>query len=315
MMNSMVKRLTFICVGILGGVLSSMIVADNGKFVSVTVVISQDSGPYQQVLSGFKQYLADNGVRADYNQAVLDDGLLAPETLSHNGIGGQRLFLTIGARATEVILDRVSDVPVIAALAHDFEKLESADNATGTLLTHPIKVHFEYMKLIMPGVQRVGVLFNPLENAQVIEKTQSIAREFEIDLVLGRVEKPSELPVELRYVANAAQVIWSIDDHMVYVSETAKYILVYSFRNRVPIIGLSEYWTKAGALYSLERDYFDVGAQCGKLAGKIIDGTPVRSIPPEYPRKVIYMLNLKTAQHMKLDISPSIIAGASKVFE
>jgi putative ABC transport system substrate-binding protein len=64
-----------------------------------------------------------------------------------------------------------------------------------------------------------------------------------------------------------------------------------------------------------ERDYFDVGAQCGELAGKIVDGTPARLLPPVSPRKVIYMLNLKTAKHMKLDLPPNMIAGASRVYE
>jgi putative ABC transport system substrate-binding protein len=309
------KWIVFICVGIFIGCFSSMAWADNGKSVSVTVVMSNDSAPYQQVLSGFKQELSEQGIRAEYFQAKLEGDLLPDDILSHNGIGGLRFFLAIGSRATDVVLDQTSGVPVISALALDAEKLDKADNATGVLMNHPIEVHFEYMKRFMPGVERVGVLFNPQENKQHVEKAQSIASELEIDLVTGRVEQPRDLPATLKVVSSTVQLIWSIADHTVFVPETAKHLLVYSFRNRVPLTGLSESWVKAGALYSLERDYFDVGVQCGGLAGKILAGASPGSLHPVSPRKVIYMLNLRTAHHMKLDLPPNTIAGASRVYE
>jgi len=314
-MNFTMKWIVFICVGIFTGCFSSMACADSGKAVSVTVVMSSDSTQYQQVLSGFKQQLDEQGIRADYFQAKLDDDLLPGEPLSHNENGGPRLFLAIGSQATNVVLDQTNGAPVISALALDAEKLEKADIATGVLMEHPIEVHFEYMKRLMPGVERVGVLFNPQENRQNVEKAQSIATELEIDLVTGEVKQPRDLPTTLQFVANTVQLIWGIADHTVFVPETAEHLLVYSFRNRVPLTGLSEAWVKAGALYSLERDYFDVGVQCGGLAGKILAGASPGSLQPVSPRKVMYMLNLRTAQHMKLDLPPDMIAGASRVYE
>jgi putative ABC transport system substrate-binding protein len=74
-------------------------------------------------------------------------------------------------------------------------------------------------------------------------------------------------------------------------------------------------WVKAGALYALNRDYRDIGAQCGELAAKVLAGTPVSSLPPAAPRKVVYSVNLKTANHMKLEIAQALVDGAQQAFK
>ncbi len=94
----------------------------------------------------------------------------------------------------------------------------------------------------------------------------------------------------------------------------AQAILLYSFRNRMPFSGLSASWVKAGALYALERDYEDMGAQCAEMAEKVARGRRPASLPPAKPRKVVYTLNLKTAEHLKLSLPPELVEGAAEVY-
>ena len=90
---------------------------------------------------------------------------------------------------------------------------------------------------------------------------------------------------------------------------------MFSFRNRIPLIGLSSAWVKAGSLFSLERDYNDVGAQAAELALKIAGGVSPSSLPPQTPRKAGYVLNRRTAEHMKLELPEGMIDGADRTFE
>jgi putative ABC transport system substrate-binding protein len=78
--------------------------------------------------------------------------------------------------------------------------------------------------------------------------------------------------------------------------------------------GLSASWVKAGALYALERDYEDLGAQCAEMALKVLDGTRASALPPVMPRKVGYALNARTAEHLKLRLTPELLDGAVEVF-
>ena len=310
------KWTTLICLGIVTACCSVLSRADNGSQRSVTVVMSRNSVLYQELLTGFKEHLVSQGITADYSVVYLDGGASLP--LDNNTAredGSPALYLVLGSRATDLVINQVHDVPIVVALAIDAAKLEESDNATGVLMEHSVDVQLEYLKRILPGVERMGVLFNPSENSQRVDQAQSVAQSMKLELIRGRVETPRDLPGVLRMVSGSAQVIWGIVDHTVLVAETAKHILVYSFRNRIPLTGLSDSWVKAGALYSLERDYEDVGAQCAEQAIKIFNGAAPGSLELDRPRKVTYSLNLKTASHMKLNLSPDIIAGAERIYE
>ncbi len=71
---------------------------------------------------------------------------------------------------------------------------------------------------------------------------------------------------------------------------------------------------KAGALYSLDWDFQDLGMQCGEMAVKILRGNyPVSRA--EYPRKLKYSINLKTASQMKVTIPEKVLLGSDQVFK
>src|SRR4030067_1111588 len=59
-----------------------------------------------------------------------------------------------------------------------------------------------------------------------------------------------------------------LPDAVVHNPKAAKIILLFSYRHRIPFIGPSESWVKEGAFYALDRDYRDMGAQCGEMADR-----------------------------------------------
>ena len=136
-----------------------------------------------------------------------------------------------------------------------------------------------------------------------------------IELIAQPVNVPQDLPRALKGLARRVDVLWGIPDAVVFSRKTAKAILLFSFRNRIPLVGLSGAWVMAGALYALERDYRALGAQCGEMAWKILAGEPVGSMPSALPRKVAYSLNQKTARHVKLELAKDLVRGAKQVFE
>src|SRR5262249_51808249 len=156
---------------------------------------------------------------------------------------------------------------------------------------------------------------NPRENQDKITEATKVARNLGLKLVAREVETPQALPDALDSLAKEADVLWGVTDQMVLSPQTAEPILLFSFRNRIPFTGLSTSWVQAGALYALDRDYSDLGTQCGEIALKVLQGTKASSLPPASPRKVTYALNLKTAQQMKVEIPQSLIDGAQQVFK
>ena len=167
----------------------------------------------------------------------------------------------------------------------------------------------------MPGQRNIGVLFNPAENQGRIDEATRAAKDMGLNLHARRVETPKDLPAALESLSNRADVLWGVADQVVLNPQTVRPILLFSLHNRIPFVGLSATWVKAGALYALDRDYGDIGRQCAEMAVKILQGTAPRSIAPAPPRKVVYSVNMKTARILKLDIQSGLLQGAVAVVD
>lgn len=278
-------------------------------------MISNDSAPYRETLGGFQEYLRRQGLQSDFSIYNLNDNAMTAEKavqeIRKNRAG---LILTLGTLATEASLEKIRDMPVVAGLILKANKVNNTDNATGVILEFPLETQFKMIRRVLPEVKTVGVIYNPKENKEMIRAASKVARDMGLSLDAQEVNTPQDLPPALEKLANSADVLWGVADNLVLTAQTAKHILLFSYRNKIPFIGLSSTWVKSGALYSLDRDYADIGIQCGEMAIKILQGSTAGSIPPAVPRKVIYSVNLKTAQYMKLNIPEAVIKNAHQIY-
>jgi putative ABC transport system substrate-binding protein len=297
---------------LLTGLVVSTGLADN---IRVVIILSQDATPYQDLGTGFRRYLSAHGMSTSFETYSLQ-GSAAKAAEFFPAMKGKppQLLLTIGTLATQTALKELPDIPLVAGLVMDLDGMQKSGNVTGVGVEFPIDVQLQWLQRIVPGAGTIGALYNPKENRAKIEAATKIVRGLGLTLVTREVETPRALPDALESIAKGADVLWGLSDQVVLSPQTAEPILLFSLQHRLPISGLTTSWTKAGALYSLDRDYSDLGAQCGELGLKILQGAKPGALPPVPPRKVVYSLNLKTADHMRLDIPQSIIEGAQSVF-
>jgi putative ABC transport system substrate-binding protein len=279
---------------------------------SYVVVTSRDAGPYAGVLSGVRGVLGKGDDVAVHSLESERDG--AMEALRRARRRGKAPILTVGSVATRAALQLPGDAPVVACMILDPKDLEGRKHATGVLIEFPLETQLEWVRRFLPRSQSIGVLYNPAENSERIAEARKIAERLGMKLIAREVHSPKDLPGALESVAREADFLFALTDQTVLSRQTAQAILLFSFRNRMPFSGLSSSWVKAGALYALERDYQDLGAQCAEMALSVRRGKRVSSIEPEEPRKVVYTLNLRTADHLRLSLPPDLVDGAAEVF-
>jgi putative tryptophan/tyrosine transport system substrate-binding protein len=278
----------------------------------VAVVTSRDDGPYEGVVSGVRAALGPRRA-VQLHSLESDPEGTAKAIRKARRVAGTPL-ITVGSSATRAALETPGDAPVIACMIGDRHDLGDAANATGVMLEFPLEVQLKWVRRFLPKSQSIGVLYNPAENKERMVEVERIAERLGLRVVAREVERPQDLPGALESLAGEADVLFAITDQMVLSPQTARAILLFSFRNRMPFTGLSASWVKAGALYALERDYQDLGAQCAEMAVKVLDGARVDSLPPAMPRKVSYALNVRTAEHLKLRLPADLVDGATEVF-
>lgn len=280
----------------------------------IAIVTSFENSATKEMVNAFEEHLKTQGTKADFTFYNLDKS--AEKAEESAGMIKQQapdLIFSIGSLATKALAR--AGLPVVAGMLAYTEFLENdSQSVTGVTLDFPVEIQFEWMLRFMPEAKNIGVLYNPEENQDNIEQAKKIAKKMGLNLVSREVYSPSDLPKSLEYLGNNADLLWGLTDKTVLNTTTAQNILLFSFRNRIPFVGLSSAWVKAGAFYALDRNYADMGKQCGDMALKILQGSQINSIKPEPPRKVVYSLNKKTAEQMKLELPESITRNAEKVY-
>jgi len=281
----------------------------------IVILTSSRAAPYEEALAGFQQALRQQGVRAIFEVYSLEgETPRVAQVLQDVKQGGSALLLTLGTAATQRARQDITTVPIIAGLVLSADEFKGAPNISGVTLDFPVTLQLEWLRRFLPTAKTIGVIYNPRENQQRIEAASRVAHELGLKLESQQVSDTRELPTALETLAKKIDVLWGMVDELVLTPQTAKHILLFSFQNRIPFVGLSTAWVKAGAVYALDWDYTDLGMQCGEMALKVLQGTSINALPPMVPRKVVYALNQKTARHMKIEIAETLVHGAREVF-
>jgi len=281
---------------------------------SLVVITSRDDGPYEGVVAGVRASIQASQGRDVRVHSLQSGHEVAMQTLLAARRAGDRPLIAIGANATRAALEAPGNAPVIACMIVDADDLRDAPNATGVMLEFPLETQLAWIRRFAPESQAIGVLYNPQENEARITEAREVAERLGLRLIAREVHRPQDLPAALDSLAREADFLLAVTDQMVLSRQTTQAILLFSFRNRMPFSGLSASWVKAGALYALERDYPDLGAQCAEMAMEVLDGKKAKSIRPASPRKVVYAINVRTAEQLRLRLAPELVENAAEIY-
>jgi putative ABC transport system substrate-binding protein len=281
----------------------------------IALLITMDEGPFKEAVAGFNDYLGAQGVPPTYEVFSLEgNSAKVGPALQKIKQGRFDLIFTLGALATETAVKEIKDTPIIAGLILRPDILKKAPNATGVALEFSLETQFSVMRKMLPRAHTVGVIYSPQENLKKIEQAAAIARSMGLELEEQEVSSPQDVPAALDRLAQKADVLWGVPDTLVLSPQLAKPILLFQFRNSIPFAGPSATWVKAGALYSLDYDYRELGAQCAAMAQKVLQGAQPNVIPVQAPRSVKYSLNLNTARMIKVVLPDDIVRGAFHMY-
>ena len=284
----------------------------------VIALKSLEVKPYETALKSFKETLREKSYDLNVEEYVLkDDADQKDGLLAEIKKKSPRLIVTLGSAATSYIAEDIKDTPVVFCMvlnptASGFIQSMNAsgNNMTGASLDIPLEAQFEALRSVIPSARKVGVIYNPSETESVIQEATKAAEEIGLKLVSIPIISGEEVPEALRTLDGKVDALWSVADSTVFSRGSTKFILLHTLRNKIPFIGLSPAFVKAGALMALATDYQEVGTQCGELAVRILSGDHPSSLPITMPRTITMYLNLNTAEIIGLKIPSDRMKGA-----
>jgi putative ABC transport system substrate-binding protein len=216
------------------------------------------------------------------------------------------VIVPIGTQAARWAADATEDVPIVFAMVLDpvsgglvqtFER--PGGRITGAALDISFETQFRAVQEILQA-RRVAVLYNPERSGAIVEKARRQAREFNVQLVPIPVDSRASFEQALQSVDGSFDALWSIPDTMVFSPKFAERILLYTIRNRIPLVGLSEQHVRAGALYSLATSFEENGRQAAELVRRVATGEPAAQVALETPRTVEIVFNRRTAENLRV---------------
>jgi putative ABC transport system substrate-binding protein len=285
---------------------------ENGRIVILT---SYESKEYIEVRNSIEDFFSSKDVPLKTLSLSLQGNRsnateIIPQIKNHK----PKLIICLGSLATDVVNEQIKDISILSAMVLKEANQNKEVNITYFFLEHSLDTHLKWMQRFLPDAKKIGVLYNSKLNKDLIDKAGKLFKKNGLTLIPYEIKNPKDIPYALNILSRKIDVLWGINDNFVFSKKTAKNILLFSFRNRIPLIGMSDPWVKAGALYALSWDYEEVGKECGEKALKIIQKKTVDSTYPRVSQNIKYSLNSKTAERMGVKIPETLIKDAKTIY-
>jgi putative tryptophan/tyrosine transport system substrate-binding protein len=219
------------------------------------------------------------------------------------------------ATSTIPIVFGGSSDPISQGLANSYSR--PGGNVTGVTIRagdEPTKV-LELLHELLPAVTNIGMLIYPSKaTEQDATVVAAAARTMSIRVIVARASAESEFDAAFAGLARARAGAVLIDD-TVYFDTRRDKIIALAERHALPAASNNREFAIAGGLASYGASIDDTARQCGVYVGRILKGEKPADLPVLQPTKFEFVINLKTAKALGLEIPSSMLARADAVIE
>jgi ABC-type uncharacterized transport system substrate-binding protein len=222
-----------------------------------------------------------------------------------------------GATRTIPIVIISPENPVAFGLASSIAR--PGGNVTGMWMLGDdalVGKRLEFLQLAVPGISRVGMLYNPDDptDALQIARLPAVARALGLAVGLFEVRDVKMLDAVASQVVRAGVQALFVSQGPAFTSRPAE-LTTMAARLRLPTMYGFREFADAGGLMSYGPNLPDMYRQSARLVGKILKGESPAELPIELPTRYELIVNLKVAKAIGLAISDSFLLLADEVIE
>lgn len=234
-------------------------------------------------------------------------GLTVRETaaLDEEPESPQRIVVAVGSLAFRFSIQKARQPRVIAALVPrlSFEKLLQQYGGGGpTSAIYLDQPEDRQMALIslLPGPPATVGIVQSASGGISPSRLRSAAQKYRLKLNEETVSSERELASAVQLLTGQSDVMLATPDPGVFNPQSIQSILLSTYRARVPLIGFSPAYTKAGALLSLHSSVRQLAEQTAEMVRQAAAGS---SLPaPQSPREFELSVNRQVARSMGIEL-------------
>ena len=214
------------------------------------------------------------------------------------------LIVAVGSLSLQHSLSNAPRSRVIAALVPrlGFEKAVQqygSGPASAVFLDQPEDRQMALISLL-PGPPLTVGLIRSTSSSVSSPRLRSGAQKHRLKLNEQIVSGERDLASAVQLVTGESDVILATPDSAVFSPQTIQGVLLSSYRARVPLIGFSPAYTKAGALISLHSSVRQLAEQTAEMVRLSVAGSGLP--PPQVPRDFEISINRQVARSMGIEL-------------
>lgn len=316
------------CVYILAAVLAAVAtvpcVAGVGKRV-VAVVLNSDLPRYVEARRAFLKELGQQGV--DMGRVEILTQCPNPDPISwSNSIRkvtalGADVVVTFGAPVTLTAMRQCSDVSLVFADVYGpVETGISGIAQGGKTAACGISSKLPLVTLVRAAhdikkFRTMGVLFNAHEIGSVVQLKEMKRLGAQMGFAVREVNVASAASLDSLLHGTLPQVDMLYVSEGTYICQRLDGIIEKSLAANVPVVSQVPESAERGALLSLEVDPGEQGQEAGRQVAGILNGKQRDRMPFRSPKKIHFVLNLRTARTLDLNVPFQVLSAVTRVIK
>jgi putative ABC transport system substrate-binding protein len=305
--------------------------AEKLRTVGVLMTVAESDADSQKRIGAFRQGLADLGwtegrnVHIEYRWAAGRIDLIQKYAKELVALAPDVIL----ANSTPVVaaLQKVTNsIPIVFALANDpvglgFVKSLSrpGGNITGFTFINPALIGkwIGLLGELRPGVRRTALLFNPATAPfyrNFLPEIEAARQSGAASLVPMPIAAAAELAPAITDFANTSGggLLIGPDPFMiVHIKEIAHLVQ----QARLPAISVYRPFPAEGGLMAYGPDTADIFRRSAAYVDRVLKGGNPVDLPVQEPDKFEFIVNLKAAKALGVDLPPTLLATADEVIE
>jgi putative ABC transport system substrate-binding protein len=220
-----------------------------------------------------------------------------------------KLVVTIGTEATSTLLALKKTFPIysVAVPRITYDELlqrysnriinNNNRNFSAIYLDQPYSRRFTLIQQLIPHAKNIAVILGP-SSEKYLPEIEKSAKRHGFQLISAVVTHESQIISSLDRILERSHVMLGIVDPLVFNRISARNILLTAYRWRVPLIGISPAYVRAGALASVYTTPEQIGRQLAESLKQYVQGNKNILPAPSYPKYFDVAVNYQVAEFL-----------------
>lgn len=271
---------------------------------TVGILLSDHGGHYSEYLETLSRSLGEQSSR--FRLVTLPPGREKPDEAT---LAKLHLIVAVGVQAMRTAAEWGNAPPVLNVLvpraSHDkllFESIPLRRRAqfSAIYLDQPLVRQLNLVRQILPGKRRVAVLLGP-DSSQLLPRLKSAISRAGLELLSEEVAAEPEIIPAVSRLLTGSDLLLALPDPVVFTRDTARSLLLTTYRHQKPLVGFSQAYVGAGALAAVYSSPAQIARQ---TADWLRNYFPTRGAlpPPAYPAYFSVAVNRSVSRAMGLNL-------------